>query len=203
MTRRTTDQYRQVDIREFERSALEPGASSSYRWVSTSGLDKGETTASISIRCKSRHRLRFKYTISPKVGSGEEDFDYPVSLDWTPCNFGGERPWFRCPGQGCNRRCAILYGGEVFVCRECRDLTYRRCQISGDDFKVARHKARKLANRYDGDVDCEPFLWSLASKPKGMHWDTWRDLLEEFGRAKERASHAMRSELQALVASLD
>ncbi len=33
-------------------------------------------------------------------------------LEWTPCNFGGERPWFVCPGKGCAKRVAILYGNE-------------------------------------------------------------------------------------------
>jgi len=35
--------------------------------------------------------------------------EYPVSLDSTRCNYGGERIWFLCPARGCSRRVAILY----------------------------------------------------------------------------------------------
>ena len=34
---------------------------------------------------------------------------YPIQLDWTPCHYGGSRPWFRCPTKGCGLRVAILY----------------------------------------------------------------------------------------------
>jgi len=50
-----------------------------------------------------------------------------VSLSWTACNFGGERPWFICPGAGWGRRVAVLYGpGRTFLCRHCYDLVSKR-----------------------------------------------------------------------------
>ena len=61
-------------------------------------------------------------TLIYRSRSGNEDWEdqnYPVWLDWTPCHFGGERPWFRCPAMGCGRRVAILYGGRIFACRHC------------------------------------------------------------------------------------
>jgi hypothetical protein len=63
------------------------------------------------------------------LGGEWEDVKEPVSLEWTPCNFGGERPWFVCPGvvngKRCGRRVAILYGpGKYFLCRHCYDLRY-------------------------------------------------------------------------------
>src|SRR6516162_7410312 len=37
-----------------------------------------------------------------------------VPITWTPCRFGGRRPWFRCSGHldggYCGRRAAVLYG---------------------------------------------------------------------------------------------
>ena len=43
----------------------------------------------------------------------KEDVSYAVPLSWTPCNFGGSRPWFVCPGVlegvSCGRRVAKLY----------------------------------------------------------------------------------------------
>lgn len=57
-----------------------------------------ETVASIQVRVETdrvcliyRHRSR----------SGEcLDKSYPVWLDRTSCNLGGQRPWFRCPARG-------------------------------------------------------------------------------------------------------
>ena len=37
-----------------------------------------------------------------------EDIRQVIPLDWTPCHYGGQRPWFRCPG--CQRRVAVLCG---------------------------------------------------------------------------------------------
>jgi len=76
---------------------------------------------------------------------------YPVRLDWTACNFGGERTWFLCPTMGCGRRVAILYGGEIFACRHCYQLTYPANE------KPTTTEQQGILN---------PKGWQ---KPKGMH----------------------------------
>jgi hypothetical protein len=41
-----------------------------------------------------------------------------IRVTWTPCNFGGTRPWMHCPH--CNRRVARLFKGlSGCFCREC------------------------------------------------------------------------------------
>jgi hypothetical protein len=63
-----------------------------------------------------------RYRFRSGQGSEWEDVQEPVSLTWTACNFGGERPWFVCPGAGCGRRMAVLYGpGRYFLCCHCYD----------------------------------------------------------------------------------
>ncbi len=60
------------------------------------------------------------------IDQGQELVEGVAQLVWTPCNFGGFRPWFVCPGEGCGRRVAILYGpgqGQM-LCRHCRNLNY-------------------------------------------------------------------------------
>ena len=64
-----------------------------------------------------------------------KDVRFPVRLQTTPTQFGGERWWFTCPlivnGVACNRRAGKLYlppGARYFGCRKCHDLTYRSCQ---------------------------------------------------------------------------
>ncbi len=59
-----------------------------------------------------------------RVGGGPKHLPW-IPLSWTRCAFGGLRPWFLCPGAGCGRRVAILYGPTLpLLCRACRGLTY-------------------------------------------------------------------------------
>jgi len=56
-----------------------------------------------------------------------------VHFDWTPCHFGGKRPWLIC--MHCGQRVAVLYLKlKYFACRHCHDLTYRSCQESDGRF---------------------------------------------------------------------
>ena len=78
--------------------------------------------------------LKRKGLITPGlewIGGGPYDAPW-LALEWTPCNFGGERPWFICPGEGCGRRVAILYGPTLpLLCRQCRGLVYASQQPQG------------------------------------------------------------------------
>ena len=70
-----------------------------------------------------------------------------VYFDWTPCNFGGQRPWFICGD--CGQRAAIIFGkGKDFACRQCKGLTYRSCQESDTRFS-------KLFRNYEGSGGVE------------------------------------------------
>jgi hypothetical protein len=65
-----------------------------------------------------------------------------VYFDWTPCNYGGLRPWLIC--MACGGRVALLYlRGKYFSCRRCHNLTYRSSQES--DGRVS-----KFLRNYDG-----------------------------------------------------
>ena len=96
----------------------------------------------------------------------------PVALTWTACNFGGERPWFICPGAGCGRRVAVLYGpGRYFLCRHCYDLVYESQRE--DKMYRALRRAQKIRKHLGGSANMmEPFL----EEPKGMHWKTYERL---------------------------
>lgn len=59
----------------------------------------------------------------------DRDHHLSVTLTQTPCNFGGARSWFLCPG--CNSRMAILYlSSDALECRRCQGLTYRSSQTT-------------------------------------------------------------------------
>jgi len=106
--------------------------------------------------------------------SGGEDWQderYPVYLDWTTCNLGGQRPWFLCPARGCGRRVAILYGGSIFACRHCYQLAYP-CQRKTDYDRMAR-RADRIRDKLGWEPD---ILNGPGEKPKGMHWNTFEHL---------------------------
>ncbi len=74
-----------------------------------------------------RHLRRIGVISDPsqeRVGGGPSRLPW-IPLSWTRCHLGGRRPWFLCPGSGCGRRVAILYGPTLpLLCRACRGLTY-------------------------------------------------------------------------------
>ena len=121
-----------------------------------------------------------------------------MSLEWTPCNFGGERPWFVCPGVvnriACGRRVAILYGpGKYFLCRHCYDLRYESQRE--DKNNRALRRAQKIRTRLGGSANMmEPF----PERPKGMHHDTYMRLLWEHHEAEMEHLNGLREWLDKL-----
>jgi hypothetical protein len=123
----TVEEHHSIDVRKLHREgSLRPGLLYSLSW--TRG---GEPAGSVQVQSWGgaitliyRHR---------RHGQEWEDVRQDVPLDWTPCHFGGERPWFICGN--CGRRVAVLYGaGKYFACRHCYELTYRSCQESDSRF---------------------------------------------------------------------
>jgi len=112
----------------------------------------------------------------------------PVPLSWTACNFGGERLWFVCPGAGCSRRVAVLYGpGRYFLCRHCYDVTYESQRENG--MHRALRRAQTIRERLGGSANMmEPF----PEKPKGMHLNTYMRMFWEHHEAEREQLAGMR-----------
>lgn len=164
----TTDNYRALDIRKWQRDGLlKPGMAFSCNWTRN-----GEVVAAINVRTEAGQViLSYKH----QRGGGEwKDMEYPVRLAWTPCNYGGSRAWFLCPAANCARRVAILYAGAIFACQHCYQLAYPSQREGPDD--SARRKADKIRER----LKWEPgILNAKGRKPKGMHWRTYERLANE------------------------
>lgn len=94
--------------------------------------------------------------------------EYPVSLEWIPCYFGGERAWLLCPWPGCGRRVAVLRGGNKFYCRQCWNLAYESQNEAAWDRALT--KAQSIRVKLGGEPG---FAYDFPSKPKGMHWRTY------------------------------
>ena len=90
--------------------------------------DRDDPDSSIGVDVCPPERLRLRYVETDRDGERKK-YSYYISLDTTPCFFGGKRWWFLCPE--CQRRCRIIYGASssgYFACRLCHDLTYRSQQ---------------------------------------------------------------------------
>lgn len=124
-----------------------------------------------------------------RIVPGQEKFTVTegvvLSIAWTPCNFGGSRPWFVCPGEKCGRRAAILYlRGVRLLCRRCHDLAYqsqRESPLERARRRTEKARARLLlgAEQQSGEAG-EP-----VAKPKGMHHSTFVRLGREYIKATE------------------
>jgi hypothetical protein len=107
-------------------------------------------------------------------GYGWVQIQQYVKVDSTPCTFGGQRYWFRCPSAGCARRAAKLYldEGERFACRNCCRLVYES-QREPKDIRAIR-RAERLRER----LGWRPgILNGHGSIPAGMHGQTYWQLV--------------------------
>jgi hypothetical protein len=154
----------------YKAGCLEPGYAGLWQWSRD-----GEVVASIGLRAE-QHRLRLVYTVR-RYGEEPEDIDEPVVIAYAPCRFGGERPYFLCPGvvngRYCGRRVVKLYGpGRYFLCRHCYRLTY--ASRSEEPYDRALRRANKRRMRLGG----EPGTCSMIQRPKGMWNRTFERELE-------------------------
>ena len=159
-----TEDMQGLDVRRLQRAGrLEPGSSCSWQWSRC-----GEVVASIVVQAEA-DRVVLAYRQRDQ-GDEWKDMRYPVYLERTPCTFGGERLWWRCPAVGCGRRCAVLYGGAVFACRHCHQLAYRVQRETADD------RAGRRAGKIRARLGWEPGILNPAGgKPRYMRWKTyWR-----------------------------
>lgn len=178
----STDDYRSLDVRRWQRDGLLKPTGRAFSWQWTR---HGETVASIQVRAEAdRVILDYRHRSG---GNDWKDKNYSVQLDWTPCTYGGRRAWFLCPASGCGRRVAILYCGGIFACRHCYQLAYPS-QRETDDDRAAR-QADKIRERL-GWVP--GILNGTGGKPKGMRWQTfWRLLAQHNALVNKSLAGAM------------
>lgn len=189
----TTGECHSVDVRYLHREGL----LKSGRWFSLHWSRVGRETGSIrgTIGGDSQpERVILLYRHRNGPGREWEDVREAVPLTWTACNFGGERPWFVCPGAGCGRRVAVLYApGHYFLCRHCYDLSYQSRRDNA--MYRALHKAQAIRERLGGSANMtEPF----PERPKGMHYDTYTRLRQEHHEAETAELAGMKDWLDKL-----
>jgi len=169
----TSDCYR-LDVRWLHRKGLLfPGGYFPLTWTRN-----GEPTGSIGLWSETdRVILRYRHH---RFDEPWKEQEYPVMLEWTPCNYGGTRVWFRCPIWSCGRRVAVLYGNGMFACRQCHQLAYESQREQ--PYSRALSHAQAIVERLSG-------AWAdgFPDKPKGMHWRTYSGLFREYEDAQHRS----------------
>lgn len=113
--------------------------------------------------------VRRNVPLRPGVQLGIGQHGARVDVAWTPCRFGGVRPWFICPG--CLRNRAKLHlVREHARCRVCLRMTYPSCRES--DVERAMSRAQDLFQRLGGSgniSNSEP----IPARPKAMRRRTY------------------------------
>jgi hypothetical protein len=179
--RATCESCKSLDVRHLHRRGrLSAAQTFSWAWACA-----GEPSGSIKVRTE-QDTVTLIYRTRHLLAADWKAVEQRVPVTWTPCHFGGQRPWFVCAarvnGRYCGRRVAVLYlAGEVFACRKCYALAYAS-QQGGLLFRNLR-RSQSIRMRLGGSPD--PFA-PFPAKPRRMHQRTYRRL-----RAQARAAEAI------------
>ena len=195
-TRQDTGGLLRLDVPSLKRAgALQPGTVSTSSWTRADG----ELAGSIVIRMvHDGRRLTLDYSTRATLETDWTRRTLHIWLEWTPCHFGGERVWFRCPH--CQSRRAVLYSsGGVFSCRACHDLAYTSTRL--DDMERAYRTIRKLQQRLGAPANVTP--WHIPERPSRMHWTTYERLSWQLYTAIMEREAMFSTRAAKLVGSVD
>jgi hypothetical protein len=149
----------------------------------------GELMASIYVRTES-HCVILHYS-SVSHDESLSNVEQRVAIVWTPCHFGGQRPFFLCSfdakGAQCGRQVSKLYGGgRLFACRHCYRLAYasQRETVS----QRGRRKAQKIRMRLGGSPS---MIDDFPDRPRGMHEQTFERWRRIHDAAEERSTNGL------------
>lgn len=181
-TKTTTDECCILDINTMQRDGdLRLGVVTAWTWSRRRaaykfGREQGNDYKIYTVGIHEGILIHGSVTTKERVPV----YDYIVQIVWSPCNYGGKRPYFICPGSvndiPCNRRVVKLYRplySHYFLCRHCLDLTYPSCNESGDTHYTARRRTERIARKLG---IAEPMDVYTMRRPKGMHRKTFEKL---------------------------
>lgn len=164
-----TSRFFQIDVRQLNRlGRLSSDQSLIVQWV-----QNGQIAASVAAR-SGCDQIDFSYRQRLPGKQHFADKTYAVPIEWSLCNYGGRRAWFRCPVAGCERRVAILYFGTELACRQCCLLAYHTQRVPAHYRAI--YRAQAIRRKLGGSINLS---LPLPEKPSGMHWETYFRLCRE------------------------
>ena len=154
---RTETMYR-LDLASFKREWFVFGHRGVVTWSRG-----GRKTGSIEYELWP-NRMQLSYS---NTNRGEKRMIEDVfTFGFTTQPFGGERRWIVCPS--CQRRCAVIYGGMHFRCRQCHGAVY---PSQYDPFpQLPWSRCHRVRDKLGGESG---FGYGFPPRPKGMHWKTY------------------------------
>jgi hypothetical protein len=192
----TAEACRSIDVNRLRREGvLSAGWSGGWEWKRN-----GERVSSISMR-GGEDRIVLSYR--SRIGSEEwQDVAEPIPIRWVPCRYGGQRPYFVCPGivngVACRRNVIKLYcAGRYYLCRHCYRLTH--ASRNEDSCDRALRRANKIRMGLGGEPGYEAMI---PRRPKGMWRKTYDRLFEAVIESESRAEERL-TRMAATLLDLD
>ena len=193
----TVEGSRPLDVMKLARAGYLSGSrTGGWKWTYGDG-----TTAFIGIT-GGRQAITLDYRIRSS-GEDWQTVQQRVPVRWTPCRFGGERPWFVCDvlanGVYCGRQVAKLYGaGRLFACRHCYGLGYAAQR--GGLMDRAHHRLARLHRRLGADYDGPD--GPPPPRPKWMRQRTYRRVVQQIEDGEHHLNMVFVAGAQRLLARI-
>jgi hypothetical protein len=172
-----------LDVNQLHREGcLRPGRQGNWVWSRV-----GEEVGRIGYRAE-EGRFVLDYKVR-QYGGDWEPITQPIPIIHVGCQYGGQRPYFSCPGvvngRVCGRRVGKLFaGGRYFLCRHCYNIAYSSQSEVRYDRMLRR--ANKLRRALGGEPGTAHFV---APKPKGMWERTYQRKVDEIRSCEGRADY--------------
>ena len=193
--RDTVESRQAIDVRKLKKDGcLEPGKFFTQKWTNWDGA----THSTINIRVEIG-RLFLEYQTKEYHEKELSNVVNLISLDWSPCHFGRDRPWFVCPGRDCGQRVAKLFSGRAgYLCRHCNNLTYNSTRANERSMALGRASAIRVRLGGSGSLT-SPF----PKKPRWMWAKTYAKLAGEHFRNTSLGIDAMAIQLKNMNKTLN
>lgn len=155
----TVDDRRQISLAKLRKwGCLRSGYSGTITW--TNGFNESSIGFEINLYGDDPI-MRVHYTSTDNWSGEKTDYDYPIYLMKTKCQFGGYRWWFIC-SYCCQKVTTLMtptHQGR-YACRGCLKLSYNSRQRSYHGRYAPLFRALDLQDKYD----------KLRESVKKMHY---------------------------------
>ena len=187
--RRTVEQMLQLNAHQVMTFVSDASRwRSTWRWTWHNW--QGQQTSAIDLDVTQGERALLSYN-----WQGQPVQPYAVNVTTTTPHYGGVRYWWLCPR--CARRVADLYGGKLFLCRECHGLTYRTAQAGSADIDPSvKNRLRVLRRRLAVTGEDRA---RRPPRPARMHAETYDRLTREYVALVEVKDQIWLAKLYALT----